>query len=106
MGSRLVISGVGEDKFGPDRDITRAEFALIIVRGLGLMRSGSGKDVFNDVAKDAWYYDAVAIAYEYNLIGGYGNGQFGPMNKITRTGYDHDCQGNEDNRAGRRIDGQ
>jgi uncharacterized repeat protein (TIGR02543 family) len=82
MASRLVVSGVGEDKFEPDRDITRAEFAAIAVRALGLMRPGTGKDVFNDVSEDAWYYDAVAIAYEYDLIAGYGNGQFGPMDKM------------------------
>jgi hypothetical protein len=33
---------------------------------------------------DAWYYDAVTTAYEYNLIDGYGDGQFGAMDKITR----------------------
>jgi len=84
MASRLVVSGVGEDKYEPDRDITRAEFAAIAVRALGLMRSGTGKDVFNDVPKDAWYYDAVAITYEYNLIAGYGSGQFGPNDNLTR----------------------
>jgi len=84
MASRLVVSGVGEDKFEPNRDITRAEFASIAIRALGLMRPETGKDVFNDVPKDAWYYNAVAIAYEYDLIAGYGSGQFGPMDKITR----------------------
>lgn len=84
MGSRLVISGVGDDRFAPDRDITRAEFAAIVVRGLGLMRSGTGKDVFNDVAKKDWYYDAVSIASEYGIISGYGNGKYGPQDKITR----------------------
>lgn len=54
------------------------------VRALGLMRSGTGKDVFNDVPKDDWYYDAVSIAYENDIISGYGSGQFGPMDKITR----------------------
>jgi len=33
MGSRLVISGVGNETFAPERDITRAEFAAILVRG-------------------------------------------------------------------------
>ena len=84
MGSRLVIDGVGYGKFEPDRDITRAECAAIIVKALGLMRSGSGNDAFMDVAEDAWYYDAVSIAFEYGIISGYGNGKFGPMNKITR----------------------
>ena len=47
MASRLVVSGVGEERFEPDREITRAEFAAIAVRALGLMRPGTGKDVFN-----------------------------------------------------------
>jgi hypothetical protein len=84
MGSRLVIDGVGNGNFEPDRDITRAEFAEVLVRALGLMRPGTGKDAFKDVTKDAWYYDAVSTAYEYKIIGGYGNGIFGPTNKITR----------------------
>ncbi len=84
MGSRLVISGTGNDRFEPDRDITRAEFTAIIVKGLGLFRPKTGKDLFEDVTKGAWYYDVVSIAYEYELISGYGDGKFGPMDKITR----------------------
>jgi hypothetical protein len=84
MASRLVINGVDENTFEPDRDITRAEFAAIVVRGLGLMRNGTGKDSFSDVNKDDWYYDAVSIAKEYKLIEGYDNKQFLPNNKITR----------------------
>ncbi len=64
MGSRLVVSGVSEERFEPDSDITRAEFADVVVRALGLMRPGTGKDAFSDVSKAAWYYDAVSIAYE------------------------------------------
>lgn len=48
------------------------------------MRPGTGKDVFNDVTKDDWYYDAVSVAYEYGLIVGYGDGRFGPIDSITR----------------------
>lgn len=84
MGSRLVISGVRNDMFEPDRDITRGEFAAIVVRALGLMRPGTGKASFNDIAKNDWYYDAVSIAYENDIISGYGNGKFGPDDKITR----------------------
>ncbi len=83
MASRLVISGVGNDSFAPDRDITRAEFSAIIVRALGLMHPRTGKTSFSDVSKNDWYYDAVSIAYEYGIISGYGNGKFGPMDKIT-----------------------
>jgi len=84
MASRLVVSGIGDDKFEPDRDITRAEFAAIVVRALGLMSSGTGKDAFIDVMKKNWYYDAVSIAYEYGITSGYENGKFWPDDKITR----------------------
>jgi hypothetical protein len=83
MASRLVISGVGNDMFAPDRDITRAEFAAIVVRALGLMHPGTGKASFSDVSKNDWYYDAVSIAYEYGIISGYGNDKFGPNDKIS-----------------------
>jgi hypothetical protein len=84
MASRLVVSGTGKDKFEPDRDITRAEFATIVVRALGLMSPGSGKDAFIDVVKKSWYYDAVSIAHEYGITSGYENGNFGPDDKINR----------------------
>lgn len=84
MASRLIMEGSGEGRFEPDRDITRAEFAAVMVKGLGLMRPGTGKDVFKDVAKGSWYYDAVAIAYTNGMIDGYEDGTFGPMDTITR----------------------
>lgn len=84
MASRLIIDGIGNGSFEPERDITRAEFATIVVKALGVMKPGTGKDAFNDVTKDAWYYDAVSIASEYGIISGYGNGQFGATDKITR----------------------
>lgn len=84
MASRLIISGAEDDKFEPDRDITRGEFAAIIVRGLGLMRSGTGKDSFSDVSKSDWYYEAISIANDYGLIKGKGNNSFEPNEKITR----------------------
>jgi len=46
MGSRLVISGTGNDMFEPDRDITRAEFAAIIVRALGI-KPGMEQNMFS-----------------------------------------------------------
>lgn len=84
MASRLVVNGVGDGSFEPDRDITRAEFAAIVVKGLGLMRPGTGKYAFKDVEKSDWYYDAVSIANEYKLINGYADGKFKPQSKITR----------------------
>lgn len=84
MGSRLIVSGISDDVFEPDIDITRAEFTAIVVKGLGLMKIGSGRDIFSDVTAEDRYYDAVAIAHEYGIISGYDSGKFGPADKITR----------------------
>jgi hypothetical protein len=83
MGSRMVVTGVGDNNYAPDRDITRAEFAAIVVRALGL-KPGTGNNPFADVKSSDWYCDYVKTAYEYKLISGYSADTFGPADKITR----------------------
>lgn len=84
MASRLVMMGVDDEQFEPDEDMTRAEFTDIVVKALGLLRTGAGKDTFVDVTKNNPYYDAVSIAKEYGIVSGYGNVSFRPDDKITR----------------------
>jgi len=83
MGSRMIVNGMGKGIYNPDQDITRAEFAAIIVRGLGL-RLKQGDSIFTDVNTTDWYRGAVQIAYEYGLINGFEDGTFRPNDKITR----------------------
>ncbi|WP_455749705.1 S-layer homology domain-containing protein [Paenibacillus chitinolyticus] len=83
MGSRMVIDGTGNGMFSPDRDITRAEFAAIMVRGLGL-KAENGATPFSDVKSTDWYSSVVNTAYAYQLISGFEDGSFRPMDKITR----------------------
>ncbi|MFD2334560.1 S-layer homology domain-containing protein [Cohnella sp. GCM10020058] len=83
MGSRMVIQGTGDGLFSPDRDITRAEFAAIIVRALGLKPDHEATP-FSDVKTSDWYGDAVNTAYAYKLIAGFEDGTFRPNDKITR----------------------
>ncbi|GEM_PF-1160605 len=83
MGSRLVVSGVGGGNYNPDLAITRAEFAAIMVRGLGL-RLEQGNVPFTDVSGTEWYGSAVNTAAKFGLINGYEDNTFRPQNKITR----------------------
>lgn len=83
MYSRRIINGAARDVFGGDSDITRAEFAAITVKALGLPMD-SAKSVFTDVSANAWYAGTVNTAYEYGLIQGRDNKKFDPMAKITR----------------------
>ncbi|WP_164716306.1 S-layer homology domain-containing protein [Paenibacillus whitsoniae] len=83
MGSRFVIQGVNDSDFMPDADITRAEVAAVIVRGLGL-KHGEGANPFSDVPTGVWYESAVRTANAYGLIDGFEDGTFRPNDKITR----------------------
>ncbi|MEC0090461.1 S-layer homology domain-containing protein [Paenibacillus macquariensis] len=83
MASRMVVNGVDATHYNPDAAITRAEFAAIIVRALGLAESGK-TSAFRDVKSGDWYVGAVAEAQEYGIIQGYEDGAFHPSDTITR----------------------
>ena len=81
--SRTIIRGREDGLFYSQDDITRAEFAAMIIRALGLQPNGS-RSVFRDVSANAWYAGYVGKAYEYGLISGVGGGMFEPDRYITR----------------------
>ncbi|MEG1879233.1 MAG: S-layer homology domain-containing protein, partial [Pseudoflavonifractor sp.] len=82
VGSRKIVVGTDKGSFSGDENITRAEFAAMMVRALGLPLGKTGS--FTDVPADAWYAGAVATAAEYGLVKGIGEHQFNPAGLITR----------------------
>jgi hypothetical protein len=83
MASRMIVSGTSETGFRPEQSITRAEFAAILVRALGLSDKGKAAS-FQDVAATDRFAGAVVKAGEYGLISGYEDGTFRPGNTMTR----------------------
>ncbi|MPM07059.1 hypothetical protein SDC9_53363 [bioreactor metagenome] len=83
MGSRMVVTGIGNSTYEPDRIITRAEFAAIVVRALGL-RQGTNESSFGDVTLTNWFNGYVDTAASYSLIAGYNSTTFAPNDTITR----------------------
>lgn len=83
MGSRMIINGSRNGLFRPDDPITRAEFAAIIVRGLGLEQE-SGITAFSDVSAEEWHSHAIHTAYTHRLIYGFADRTFRPADRITR----------------------
>ena len=82
LAERNIINGKTEDSFEPQNTLTRAEFATIIVRGLGL--SAKGNSVFKDVMEIDWFFDYVNTAYSYGIIKGLSNTEYNPNGTITR----------------------
>lgn len=82
MGSRRIIEGRSTTVFDGEAGITRAEFAAILVRAMGLPADGTSS--FSDVSASAWYCGAVATAVQYGVTDGRGNNRFEPDAAITR----------------------
>lgn len=82
LAARGIITGVGAGKFQPDRTMTRAEFAAIVTRGLGL--SPETTSIFTDVASSAWYAGYIGTATSFGIVNGVGNRKFAPEGTITR----------------------
>ncbi|OAS17706.1 S-layer homology domain-containing protein [Paenibacillus oryzisoli] len=83
MGSRMIVSGVGSGQYEPDREITRAEFATIIIKALGL-KPDTNSSLFLDVNASDWYAPYIHTATKYGIISGYENGKFGSLDAISR----------------------
>lgn len=81
-----ILSGFEDGTFRPDETVTRAQMASIIVRTLGYDSqavSSAGSTVFSDVAADHWASGYINVAQAQGIISGYGNGMFGPEDKVT-----------------------
>ncbi|MDR6719232.1 S-layer homology domain-containing protein [Paenibacillus sp. 2003] len=84
IAARLDLKGNGDNTFSPNRQVTRSEFAEIVVLGLGLMRQDAPQNLFPDVNDSAWFRSAVALANEFGIVRGYDNGNFYGNQEITR----------------------
>lgn len=84
LGSRMVVSGTGSHRYEPDRNVTRAEFVAMIVRGLGLRFEPADHHTFTDVNPSDWYYRSVQTAYRMGFTHGFEDGSFRPDDNITR----------------------
>ncbi len=98
MASKYIVKGLPDGRFHPEGRVTRAEFAAMLVRALGLppggaaatggasgsaAEGGSGAS-FSDVRPGDWFYGELAAAVRAGLIQGYGDGTFRPDAPVTR----------------------
>ncbi|MFC3803059.1 bifunctional 2',3'-cyclic-nucleotide 2'-phosphodiesterase/3'-nucleotidase [Cohnella sp. GCM10012308] len=83
LAAKQLIDGTDAANFAPQRQITRAEFAKLLVQEFGLGAKGAGSS-FSDVQSGSWYAEFVNIASSNGLITGKGDGSFVPNAPITR----------------------
>ena len=80
---RGLFSGVGGGSFAPDETLNRGMVVTVLyaLEDVGAQKTAG---LFDDVAEDAWYAQGTAWAVEAGIVSGYGDGQFGPNDAITR----------------------
>lgn len=79
-----IISGIGNNKFAPEADVTRAELVKMIIGGLNLTHAMPTTPSFNDVPVGAWYYQSIEIAKAKGIVAGVSATEFEPNRNITR----------------------
>ncbi len=83
MAIKGIVSGKAEGIFAPQDNITRAEFATLLVKAVKAIEKDDDSK-FIDVRPDDWYSDYVNIASKNALMSGKGKDIFDPNGNITR----------------------
>lgn len=84
-----IVSGVGQEKFAPDKELTREEMAVMMTKFLkvsGKNLNAKGKtNAFKDDAKiQGWAKDSVKEMARLGLVSGMGDDNFAPKTPFTR----------------------
>ena len=82
-----LFTGYEDGTFQPEGNITRAEFAAMVVRALNqenqAKSAATAITAFPDVAADHWANGYINIASKKGIINGYEDGTFRPENNVT-----------------------
>mgnify|MGYP002510661414 CR=1 FL=1 len=76
-----TVQGVGNGRYNPTGQITKGDFALMLVRAFGFTASDTVS--FKDVPADSYYAQAISVAHQLGIATGY-NGNFEPKRALTR----------------------
>lgn len=82
--ARDLFRGVGNGRFDPNGQMTRAMFVTVLARLDGVELSEYKNTQFKDVESGSWYESAVAWAYQCKIINGTSKTTFAPDEPITR----------------------
>ena len=78
-----LMEGYGNKIFAPGDRLNRAMIVQVLYNLEGRPEV-SGESAYTDVSEDMWCTDAIIWATQQSIINGYGNGQYGPADPVTR----------------------
>lgn len=82
LASKGVVDGTSQEEFSPGKPMTRADFAVSLMKALGL--SAQAKGAFEDVASADSRYELLNAARALGIVQGGNDNRFHPDAAITR----------------------
>ena len=80
-----IVNGYDANSFRPDKNITREQMAVMIVKAAQLNKNdGESKQFIDNDKISSWAAEAVAIASQHQIITGYPDNSFKPQGEATR----------------------
>ncbi|MCL6663495.1 S-layer homology domain-containing protein [Paenibacillus amylolyticus] len=73
-----ILKGYADGTFGPNKKITRSEFAIMTKRAMRYENSGSYVQVFKDFDENAWYAEELLTALDSGITKGLTDGTYRP----------------------------
>lgn len=78
-----IMQGYEDGTFKPEEQVTRAEYAAMMLRVLGVPEEwGVESGNFSDVPETHWAYNQVNYLCQMGYLSGYGNGVYGPEDPV------------------------
>ncbi|MCM3747693.1 choice-of-anchor I family protein [Paenibacillus pasadenensis] len=88
LAARDIVKGTSADGFSPQRQLTRADLAVMLSRIAGpeavADAAAGASGSFKDVPASSYYAAAVSWAAAEGITGGTGSGKFSPKEAVTR----------------------
>jgi len=78
-----IVQGIGNNNYAPNANVTRAEFAAMLVNAYQL-QDLNATNSFTDVKSSDWFSNAVSSAVEAGIVNGETAKSFAPNATITR----------------------
>lgn len=83
LAQKGIIKGYPDGSFAPNRKVTRAEFAALVFRVMGLKEKKPARPAFSDLPAWAWYYGIVESLVAEGVIEG-GSKSFNPDGEVSK----------------------
>jgi hypothetical protein len=84
VAENAYMIGTSETTFEPQNNLTRAMFATILARYHKAKVDDSKETIFKDVPVNQWYTGSIGWNNDKGIVQGYGDGNFGTNDFITR----------------------